>query len=75
LLEGKENLDTVSDTAGPAPDVGDIQVGMLNRPEMQSGLEFVIVRPAGMEEASKPQFEHAWDGIHDEMSRVWRRYS
>src|SRR5260370_24827328 len=68
LLEGKKNVGYgIQITAGPAPDVGNIQVGILNGPEMQRRLEFVIVRLASREKAQQSSTsEHARNGIHDE---------
>src|SRR5260370_42356235 len=68
LLEGKENAGYgIQVAAGSAPDVGNIQVGILKGPEMQRRLEFVIVRLASMEKAQQASTsEHARNGIHDE---------
>src|SRR6266481_53830 len=68
LLEGKEDARYgVQVTAGPAPDVGNIQVGILSWPEMQRRLEFVIVRLPSVEKAQHAGTpECVRDGIHDE---------
>src|SRR6267143_7047632 len=47
LLEGKENVGYgIQVTARPAPNVGDIQVRVMNRLKMERGLELVVVRLA-----------------------------
>src|SRR6266403_1957040 len=68
LLEWKGNVGHgIQVTARPAPNVGDIQVSVMNRLKMERGLELVVAGPACRKKAQQASAsEHARNGIYDE---------